>query len=292
VYRSVLTRSLGANNDHTPDLSTEALRTGDRVLLCSDGLHGVVDTAMIERVLAENADPERAASALVDMALRNKTGDNVTVAVLNYGAARAAQGTVRIAVPHAPSEPKRRSAAPLALLGLVGALVAVGAGLVLSGALNPGTPTPATAVPTLAVLQPGITETAPTPDAAPSATRLATGATALPSQRATATLKPGEPTSTIVPTPTASATRRPTRTPQPTRTPVPEPTASPTLVVTVVQVATAQPAAPSQPQPPNPQPPPPQQPPPPPAATEAPPQPPPPTAEPPPPGVVVVTPGG
>ncbi len=287
VYRSVLTRSLGANNDHTPDLSTETLRAGDRVLLCSDGLHGVADSAAIERVLAENADPERAAAALIDMALRNKTGDNVTVAVLNYGLPRTTQ-SARMTAAHAPTEIKKRPAAlPLALIGVVVALAAVGAGLVLSGVLNPITSNPATAVPTLAVLQPGITETAPPANTAPSATRLSKDATALPTLRASATRKPGEPTATIMPTPTETATRRPTSTLPPTRTRAPEPTASPTLAVTVVPVSTAQPPAPApQPEPPQPQPTSP-----PPAATEVPTQPPP-TVEPGPPGVVTVTPRG
>jgi serine/threonine protein phosphatase PrpC len=58
-----------------------ALRSGDRVLLCSDGLTNVVDDDAIRRVAETETDVESAASALIERALDGGAPDNVTVIV-------------------------------------------------------------------------------------------------------------------------------------------------------------------------------------------------------------------
>jgi protein phosphatase len=65
----------------TPSFSTLAPLAGDRYLLCSDGLSDYVDDAEIERVLRGAVDPDAAAEALIDAALKADTRDNVTVIV-------------------------------------------------------------------------------------------------------------------------------------------------------------------------------------------------------------------
>jgi protein phosphatase len=55
-------------------------RPGDRFLLCTDGLSGVIEDAEIARVLS-GAPPERAVRELVDAANRRGGPDNVTVMV-------------------------------------------------------------------------------------------------------------------------------------------------------------------------------------------------------------------
>ena len=42
----------------TADLFVETLKQGDRILLCSDGLHGYVDEREIKREMIQLADPE------------------------------------------------------------------------------------------------------------------------------------------------------------------------------------------------------------------------------------------
>ncbi|HXF57223.1 MAG TPA: Stp1/IreP family PP2C-type Ser/Thr phosphatase [Actinomycetota bacterium] len=81
--RSILTRALGVEGEVEPDRVTVSLRPGDRVLLCTDGLTGMVDAARIERVLREEPDPQRAADLLVEEANRAGGDDNITVMVVD-----------------------------------------------------------------------------------------------------------------------------------------------------------------------------------------------------------------
>ena len=45
-HRNVITRSLGTQPNVTADLFVETMHNGDRVLLCSDGLHGYVESVI------------------------------------------------------------------------------------------------------------------------------------------------------------------------------------------------------------------------------------------------------
>ncbi|MFB9377159.1 PP2C family protein-serine/threonine phosphatase [Kineococcus gynurae] len=79
--RSVLLRVLtGAAEDHA-DVSVRTARSGDRFLLCSDGLSGVVAADTLATTLIENADPGAAAERLVELALRGGGPDNISVVV-------------------------------------------------------------------------------------------------------------------------------------------------------------------------------------------------------------------
>ena len=57
------------------------METGDRLLICSDGLSGMVCDNDIESTLARVRDPQRCASQLVNEAIANGGHDNVTVIV-------------------------------------------------------------------------------------------------------------------------------------------------------------------------------------------------------------------
>ena len=57
------------------------VETGDRLLICSDGLSGMVSDADIESTPARVRDPQRCASQLVNEAIANGGHDNVTVIV-------------------------------------------------------------------------------------------------------------------------------------------------------------------------------------------------------------------
>ncbi len=59
------------------------LKPGDRFLLASDGLTGVVGDDELARVLQTCDDPQRAARVLVDQALANDSKDNVTSMVIH-----------------------------------------------------------------------------------------------------------------------------------------------------------------------------------------------------------------
>ena len=76
--RSVVLRALGGG-PVTADVSVRDIREGDRILLCSDGLSGVVPDEMLTRVLNGYDDPTAAVQALVELALLAGAPDNVTV---------------------------------------------------------------------------------------------------------------------------------------------------------------------------------------------------------------------
>jgi PPM family protein phosphatase len=81
--RSIITRALGVDPDVEVDLFTYKLLSGDRLLLCSDGLSGVVDEQRIRNVLLRVPEPQHAAEKLVDMANEGGGPDNITVVVLD-----------------------------------------------------------------------------------------------------------------------------------------------------------------------------------------------------------------
>jgi protein phosphatase len=81
--RHALTRSVGGSD--RPDVVEQELRPGDRLLLCSDGLHGYVPESAIRRVLAGRGVPEQIARRLVELALKGEALDNVSAVVIEVG---------------------------------------------------------------------------------------------------------------------------------------------------------------------------------------------------------------
>jgi len=84
--RSVLMRVLG-DMDPDPEVDTFIMPTqpGDRWLLCSDGLSGVVDDAHTSKVLSHHLPPGRTADLLLKQALDAGAPDNVTVVIVDVG---------------------------------------------------------------------------------------------------------------------------------------------------------------------------------------------------------------
>ncbi|HEX5594446.1 MAG TPA: PP2C family serine/threonine-protein phosphatase [Micromonosporaceae bacterium] len=78
--RSLLTRALDGR-DIDPEYSVRQVRTGDRYLICSDGLSGVVSSETIGQTLREYADPQQCVERLVQLALRGGGPDNITVII-------------------------------------------------------------------------------------------------------------------------------------------------------------------------------------------------------------------
>jgi protein phosphatase len=79
--RNVLTRVLDGGHPTEADLSIREIKAGDRILLCSDGLSGVVSSDTIGATLLANDDPQDAVNELVDLALRAGGPDNITCVV-------------------------------------------------------------------------------------------------------------------------------------------------------------------------------------------------------------------
>ncbi|WP_395244914.1 Stp1/IreP family PP2C-type Ser/Thr phosphatase [Agromyces sp. MMS24-K17] len=104
--RSVLMRVLG-DVESKPDVDTMVLdtRPGDRWMMCSDGLSGVVAFDEIQEILAADAGAKQVADRLVKASLDGGAPDNVTVVVVDVGDPPA---------PDTPPQIVGSAAAPLA----------------------------------------------------------------------------------------------------------------------------------------------------------------------------------
>jgi serine/threonine protein phosphatase PrpC len=81
-YKNVLSRNLGGRAETRVDAFELELRAGDRLLLCSDGLHGYASADAIQYLLGSGDAPEHVAHDLVELALRGGGGDNATAVVI------------------------------------------------------------------------------------------------------------------------------------------------------------------------------------------------------------------
>ena len=81
--RNIVTRALGGPECPEADFFLLPLTTTARLVLCSDGINGMLDDPEIARVLAASADPAEAATALVAAALSAGGEDNATVVVVD-----------------------------------------------------------------------------------------------------------------------------------------------------------------------------------------------------------------
>ncbi|MFI5616070.1 PP2C family protein-serine/threonine phosphatase [Streptomyces sp. NPDC051567] len=79
--RSLLMRALGSGDVVEPDLSVREVRAGDRYLICSDGLSGVVSHQTLEETLADYHGPHETVQSLIQLALRGGGPDNITCIV-------------------------------------------------------------------------------------------------------------------------------------------------------------------------------------------------------------------
>jgi serine/threonine protein phosphatase PrpC len=78
--KSLLMRALDGR-DADPEYSVRQAVAGDRYLICSDGLSGVVSDETVAATLKEYSDPNQCAERLVQLALRGGGPDNITVII-------------------------------------------------------------------------------------------------------------------------------------------------------------------------------------------------------------------
>lgn len=81
AYRHQLTRAVGVPGFCNPEIASVSVEPGDRFLLCTDGLSGVMSDTRIATLL-DAAPPERVADVLIEEALELGADDNITVIVL------------------------------------------------------------------------------------------------------------------------------------------------------------------------------------------------------------------
>jgi serine/threonine protein phosphatase PrpC len=81
--RNIITRALGTKEKVEPDFYSFQLEPDDRVLICSDGLHGVVDDAKVLELILAAAGAPAACVRLIEEANANGGPDNITVVLVH-----------------------------------------------------------------------------------------------------------------------------------------------------------------------------------------------------------------
>jgi len=82
--RNIILQALGPEPIVKIDLTHQRVRRDDVLVLCSDGLSGLVRPEQIARVVTEESNPELAAERLVDLANSSGGPDNITVVIARF----------------------------------------------------------------------------------------------------------------------------------------------------------------------------------------------------------------
>jgi protein phosphatase len=82
--RNIILQALGPETQIKIDLTSQKLRRGDVLVLCSDGLSGLVKGDEIAKVVVEEGEPMAACKRLIDMANANGGPDNITVIIARF----------------------------------------------------------------------------------------------------------------------------------------------------------------------------------------------------------------
>ncbi|MCR4616986.1 MAG: Stp1/IreP family PP2C-type Ser/Thr phosphatase [Lachnospiraceae bacterium] len=82
--KNIITRAVGVKDYVECDVYTEELKSGDIIMLCSDGLTNMVDDDDICRIIFEAADLKEAVEKLVDSANEQGGKDNISVVLVKY----------------------------------------------------------------------------------------------------------------------------------------------------------------------------------------------------------------
>ncbi len=109
--RNVITRALGMNERVIVDVASEEAVAGDRFVLCSDGLSGMISDDEILRTLLSHEDDNAACEALIALANQHGGEDNITAVIVRIvgegagaGGRANAESTRETVPPEAPEE--------------------------------------------------------------------------------------------------------------------------------------------------------------------------------------------
>lgn len=82
--RNVLYRAIGQNDPLHADIKTHLLPRPGYLMLCSDGLWGVLEDSDIYRIIRDSCNPGEACQNLVNAANQNGGPDNISVILVNF----------------------------------------------------------------------------------------------------------------------------------------------------------------------------------------------------------------
>lgn len=80
--RAIVTRALGAEETVKVDIFSQEVKTGDQILLCTDGLNVVVTDSEIATILASESSPKKTCQKLIKTANSHGGPDNITVVLV------------------------------------------------------------------------------------------------------------------------------------------------------------------------------------------------------------------
>jgi protein phosphatase len=106
--RSMITRAIGLDAGIDVDLYPIPLHEGDRLIICSDGLTGMVSEPDIQSILAAEPDADQAAKKLVDAANAAGGVDNTTVIVIDVLGENSPDAEPTLEIEAEEPAPKRR----------------------------------------------------------------------------------------------------------------------------------------------------------------------------------------
>lgn len=116
-HSNIILQALGTTEEVTVDLTFLELRRGDRLMMCSDGLSGLVHGDMIKEVMKTSRDLVECANQLIAMANAGGGHDNITVILADFDGedlkvATADEKVGYMQYPLPPEDPKDPDPAP------------------------------------------------------------------------------------------------------------------------------------------------------------------------------------
>ena len=81
--RNVITRALGMSEGVMVDVASDVAAPGDRYVLCSDGLSGMISDEEILKIVSTHDEPDAACGALIALANQHGGEDNITAVVVH-----------------------------------------------------------------------------------------------------------------------------------------------------------------------------------------------------------------
>ncbi|MBI4177820.1 serine/threonine-protein phosphatase [bacterium] len=94
--RSAITRAVGQGDSPTPDIFVRSLAAGETAMLCTDGVHGVMNDAELEAVMQKTPDLRVAAGRIMQTVLSREAPDNFTLVLYRAVAAPSTPDYVRL----------------------------------------------------------------------------------------------------------------------------------------------------------------------------------------------------
>lgn len=82
--RHILTRALGTDENTVFDIIAQSFWPGDTLLLCTDGLYGLIDNDEIRNAVMSGSEPEIVLEKLVQLANERGGKDNITAVLVSF----------------------------------------------------------------------------------------------------------------------------------------------------------------------------------------------------------------